>query len=144
MNRLGVEVRVAQVNDGIEYCGHVHFGGSHRFKYELRCDRNIGELDELAGEDLEAAKREMHITLKDDEGREVPIPEELVPLFEGLILPYALEFYTAPETRRYNSPESRDLDQQIAVYGATRKISVTRRASFDRDTLGPILERHFG
>ena len=143
MRELPTEIYIEQVRDGIEYKGHVHFGDSYKFRYELRCDQSIEELDKLAVDDLEAAKRQMHIALKDSEGRPVAIPEELAPLFQGLILPLAAEFYANPQTRSANSYESKALDARLVMYGASKSIGMTKKTGFDGDQLEPVLARHF-
>jgi hypothetical protein len=143
MRELKTEIHIEQVIDGIEYKGHVHFGDSYKFQYKLRCDQSIGVLDKLAVDDLEVAKRQMHIDLKDSGGRAVAIPEDLVPLFQGLILPLAAEFYANPQTRHANSYESRSLDAQLAVFGASRSVGMTTSCRFDGDQLEPVLAKYF-
>ena len=145
MGKLRIEVHMEQVEDGRAYKGQVQFGEKGlMFQYELACDQCLGDLDKLAVTDLEAAKRQMHIRLKDSEGRHVPIPGELISLFERMILPLAADFYADPTVRHFNSEKSRSLAARLAPYGASIGVGKMKHYQFEEEILGPILKRHFG
>lgn len=146
-NRIGSEVYIGQIQDGFKYKGYVHFGNRWRFQYELICDKNIGELDKLAVNDLEAATAQMHLSIKDEEENSMKIPDELVPLFNGLVLPMAINFYNNSQTKHANATyvAGGTGSSRLKSFGASAHIGMTDTGhSFERSKLEPVLEKHFG
>ena len=112
MRPLKTEVYIEQVEDGFEYKGRIHFGDGWKFEYRLECDKELDYLDKLAEDDLEAAKSQIHITLtKENDDNVLSIPDDLLPLFEAIVIPLALDFYRNPQTRSANSPETKLMEQ---------------------------------
>jgi len=143
MRELSTEVHIEQVRDGTEYKGHIHFGDSYKFQYELRCDQNVGALDELIKKDSKAAISQVHINLKNSESQAVPIPEEIEFLFRGLIMSLATEFYANPRTRDSNSDRTKLLAKHLADFGASMSIGMTQNHTLDGDRFEPILVKYF-
>lgn len=143
MKKLDAKVYIEQVIDGIKYKGDISFGDKYKVKYELNLDQNIANLDKLAENDLEAAKSQMHITIKDYQNQEIIISEDLFPLFQALIIPFASEFYQAPLTRGLNSPETKSLDRMLESFGGSRSMGASQTQVFDGDVLEPLLIKNF-
>lgn len=143
MKRLNAKIYLEQVVDGIKYKGDISFGDTYKINYELECEQNISKLDKLAEKDLEAAKNQMHIKIKDYKNQEVIISEDLFPLFQALIIPFANDFYQSPLTRGLNSPKSKSLDKALEAYGGSRNLGAFQTQVFDGDILEPLLIKNF-
>ena len=142
MKELQSETYIEQVEDGFEYKGHVHFGELYKFEYKLKCNQNLGKLDELAINNLEDATKQIHINIKNSKGELISQWASLFPLFQGMILPLAIEFYEDPRTRLANSPESREMDRMLENFGGSKRFGKFSHILFDADKLESLLAPH--
>ena len=141
---INAEVKVTQVKDGRKYKGYVHFGENWKFEYNLECDRDLGELNELANTDLDAAKRQLHLKVKRDD-HPITIPEEIIGVFEALIYPLAAEFHSNSQTRGANETyvAGGNGSPELKAYGASVEIGMTKKFPFEGNKLELLLQEHF-
>jgi hypothetical protein len=133
MALLNGKVNIKQIENGIKYEGDISFENNYKIKYGLSCDQNIGEIDKLAINDLEAALGQMHLSFKNLEDNKIEIPSESLLLFQQLVLPLALTFYEnslvkgandtyIPASKKYQSEVKVELSMDLDVKVDKREI----------------------
>jgi len=132
MRTLETTLYIEQIEDGTEYEGNISFGDNYKMKYILKCDQNIGKLDELAVNDLEAAIEQMHLSFRNSDNRKMEIPGESLRLVQTLILPFALAFYKNLLVKGANSsyiPNSKNYQCDVEVgIGMDQKVRVNKES----------------
>ena len=135
------ETYVEQVQNGIEYKGHMDLDGV-KFTYTMKFGVHIDRLDDLAGGDPQEVLKQIGLEVRDPEGNPVSLEDEQAKgLFYGTLLPFVVDFYNNPQTRDSNEGFFGQLLEgrgPFTAIGASASIGISRSGSFKRS---PELEK---
>lgn len=94
---VGVEVDSTQIEAGKEYRGSISFDKT-RFNYRMKVSEGFDSLLKVMG-DLDYARKQIQIDVKDNRGRNVELCDEARRMFLSRVGPLAVELYTNPQMK---------------------------------------------